>query len=366
MPASAAASEPRRVHRAAGRPARPARVTRQRRRGARRPGRLAFEPDPAVLRIIRSARDRGTRTALFTNNGPLLEQALGAELSAVGDVFDQLVFSWRLGVTKPDPEAFERATAALGATPAGSSSWTTAKPTSTPPERPAGAPTASRTALDLQAALATSAADRRAGAPDACGVRTRWPSERARLRPWTNRAANRAASRSSTMHGLPQRVIREPSAEERVLQAELDRIRAQELGTLAPTGAAPPGSQTGCSVAGRARRSRRVRRHHPPGPTGTAATPRATWTSGGGDLPGELATRGPADALGRAADEPLGTPADPGASGGSFAYLADAARTTRSRSRTTRAGPSPSWSTNATHPRELPISSQMRLRRCRS
>jgi HAD superfamily hydrolase (TIGR01509 family) len=80
---------------------------------------LAFEPDPAVLRIIRTVRDRGTRTALLTNNGPLLEQALGAELSAVGDVFDQLVFSWRLGVTKPDPESFERATAALGAAPDG-------------------------------------------------------------------------------------------------------------------------------------------------------------------------------------------------------------------------------------------------------
>ena len=35
----------------------------------------------------------------------------------MGDVFDQLVFSWRLGVTKPDPEAFDRATEALGVAP---------------------------------------------------------------------------------------------------------------------------------------------------------------------------------------------------------------------------------------------------------
>ncbi|WP_426571919.1 HAD family hydrolase [Aquihabitans sp. McL0605] len=75
---------------------------------------LAFEPDRAVLRLIRAAT---CRTALFTNNGPLLEAALRAELSDVGDAFDQLVLSHRLGVTKPEAAAFERATEALGAAP---------------------------------------------------------------------------------------------------------------------------------------------------------------------------------------------------------------------------------------------------------
>lgn len=75
---------------------------------------LAFEPEQPVLRLIRSTT---CRTALFTNNGPLLEAALAAELSDVGDAFDQLVFSWRLGVTKPNPTAFDRAAAELGVEP---------------------------------------------------------------------------------------------------------------------------------------------------------------------------------------------------------------------------------------------------------
>lgn len=75
---------------------------------------LAFEPEEPVLRLIRSAP---CRSALFTNNGPLLEAALSAELSDVGDVFDQLLFSWRLGVTKPNPTAFDRAAETLGVEP---------------------------------------------------------------------------------------------------------------------------------------------------------------------------------------------------------------------------------------------------------
>ena len=71
----------------------------------------AYEPVPAVVRLVRRLPQR---TALFTNNGPLLEAGLFAELSEVGDAFDELVFSWRLGAAKPDPEAFERAAATLG------------------------------------------------------------------------------------------------------------------------------------------------------------------------------------------------------------------------------------------------------------
>lgn len=75
----------------------------------------AFEPDPRVLRLLERATGP---TALFTNNGPLLEAALGHELDTVGAVFDRLLFSWHLGTTKPDPVAFERATEVLGVEPA--------------------------------------------------------------------------------------------------------------------------------------------------------------------------------------------------------------------------------------------------------
>jgi putative hydrolase of the HAD superfamily len=71
----------------------------------------AYEPVPAMLRAI--DRIEGP-TALLTNNGPLLEAALAEELAPVAQRFDHLLVSWRLGAAKPEPEAFERATAALG------------------------------------------------------------------------------------------------------------------------------------------------------------------------------------------------------------------------------------------------------------
>lgn len=77
---------------------------------------FAYEISPAVLRV--AAAHPGP-TALFTNNGPVMEAALGpnAPLAAVSSTFDHLVFSWRLQATKPDPEAFERAAAHLGVDP---------------------------------------------------------------------------------------------------------------------------------------------------------------------------------------------------------------------------------------------------------
>lgn len=74
----------------------------------------AFEPDQRVIKLIRTAR---CPTALFTNNGPLLEAGLVDELAEVGRTFEQVLFSWRLGATKPDQRAFERATERLAVDP---------------------------------------------------------------------------------------------------------------------------------------------------------------------------------------------------------------------------------------------------------
>jgi HAD superfamily hydrolase (TIGR01509 family) len=71
----------------------------------------AFEPDEDVLALVRSL-DRPA--ALFTNNGPILEDCLAHELDAVGSSFDQVLLSWRLGATKPASEAFVSATAEIG------------------------------------------------------------------------------------------------------------------------------------------------------------------------------------------------------------------------------------------------------------
>ena len=77
---------------------------------------FAYELSPAVLRV--AGRFPGP-TALFTNNGPLLEACVGpgGQLGAVGSTFDHLLFSWRLGAVKRDPEAFELAAAALDLPP---------------------------------------------------------------------------------------------------------------------------------------------------------------------------------------------------------------------------------------------------------
>lgn len=77
---------------------------------------FAYELSPVVLRV---AAQFAGRTAVFTNNGPLMEEALrhDHQLGAVSDTFDDLVLSWRLQAAKPDPEAYERAAAALAVDP---------------------------------------------------------------------------------------------------------------------------------------------------------------------------------------------------------------------------------------------------------
>ncbi|GAA3209406.1 HAD-IA family hydrolase [Dactylosporangium siamense] len=74
----------------------------------------AFRPDPAVIEVL--DRHRGDRVlALFTNNGPLEEQALTRRYPEVFARFDHLFFSYRLRHRKPDPAAFTAVSGRLGA-----------------------------------------------------------------------------------------------------------------------------------------------------------------------------------------------------------------------------------------------------------
>ncbi|RKN45002.1 HAD family hydrolase [Streptomyces hoynatensis] len=76
----------------------------------------AFRPDPRVYEILQP--HRGSRPfALFTNNGPLEEEALPRRYPAAFEGFGQLLFSHRLGRRKPDPAAFGAALRRLGAEP---------------------------------------------------------------------------------------------------------------------------------------------------------------------------------------------------------------------------------------------------------
>jgi FMN phosphatase YigB (HAD superfamily) len=74
----------------------------------------AFRPNPAVIDVL--DRYRGDRVlALFTNNGPLEEEALARRYPEVLARFDHLFFSHRLGRRKPDPAAFTAVAGHLGA-----------------------------------------------------------------------------------------------------------------------------------------------------------------------------------------------------------------------------------------------------------
>ena len=76
---------------------------------------LAFEPNDAIVERVRAA---SARRVLFTNNGPLLDACLAGPLRTLADAFDDVICSWHVRATKPDPLAFERAASRL-AVPAG-------------------------------------------------------------------------------------------------------------------------------------------------------------------------------------------------------------------------------------------------------
>ncbi len=77
---------------------------------------FAFEPNQEVLALIDSIRP-GVRTALLTNNGPVLQEALSSELPTVASKFDELFFACQIGHLKPDQRVFEHVTKSLDLAP---------------------------------------------------------------------------------------------------------------------------------------------------------------------------------------------------------------------------------------------------------
>ncbi|CAN5150898.1 HAD-IA family hydrolase [soil metagenome] len=71
----------------------------------------AFQPDRAVVELCTRAT---VPVTMFTNNGPLVEDALRHQLAGVTTIFEQLVFASHLGATKPDPASYSGAARALG------------------------------------------------------------------------------------------------------------------------------------------------------------------------------------------------------------------------------------------------------------
>jgi len=65
----------------------------------------AFIPDNAVCELVRRLHHP---SFAFTNNGPMLTDCLGHELTAVEQLFQRVICSWQVRARKPDPAAFER------------------------------------------------------------------------------------------------------------------------------------------------------------------------------------------------------------------------------------------------------------------
>jgi HAD superfamily hydrolase (TIGR01509 family) len=66
---------------------------------------LAFEPDPAVLALADALRTR-VRTALLTDNGPVLRDAMPMLFPEISSRFEPLLFSCELGYLKPTQDLF--------------------------------------------------------------------------------------------------------------------------------------------------------------------------------------------------------------------------------------------------------------------
>ncbi len=75
----------------------------------------AFEPDAPMLALVDQVA-RYTRTALLSDNPPLLHEALPEVLPAVAQRFDPCLFSYQFGACKPDAVLFAGALERLGAT----------------------------------------------------------------------------------------------------------------------------------------------------------------------------------------------------------------------------------------------------------
>jgi HAD superfamily hydrolase (TIGR01509 family) len=77
----------------------------------------AFTPDPEVIEIARMLRAHH-HTALLTNNGPVLLDALSHDLDIVGREFEHLFVSAMFGATKPSEAVFLGVVRALSVPPA--------------------------------------------------------------------------------------------------------------------------------------------------------------------------------------------------------------------------------------------------------
>lgn len=79
--------------------------------------RIAMEPDPAMLDLVK-ALARRTTVALLTNNGALLEETIDEAFPGLRPLFGtHAYFAWQFRTAKPDPAIFRALCKRLGTRP---------------------------------------------------------------------------------------------------------------------------------------------------------------------------------------------------------------------------------------------------------
>jgi len=76
-----------------------------------------IRPNTQLLRLLDDLRATGMKTAVLSNTIDIYREI--QERAGIGrnDGFDPVIYSWRVGLRKPDPRIFELALKELGATP---------------------------------------------------------------------------------------------------------------------------------------------------------------------------------------------------------------------------------------------------------
>jgi putative hydrolase of the HAD superfamily len=77
---------------------------------------LAFPVDDDLMALANRLQ---RRRAILTNNGPLLEECCRRNLVKLDPGLQPALFAWRLGATKPNREAYDRAALEIGVAPTG-------------------------------------------------------------------------------------------------------------------------------------------------------------------------------------------------------------------------------------------------------
>jgi putative hydrolase of the HAD superfamily len=76
----------------------------------------SYQINPQVDEVVKKVRQNGYKTAICTNNNPTRVRVLNEKLNFLAN-FDIQIYSYEIGVTKPDPKIYQALISASGCLP---------------------------------------------------------------------------------------------------------------------------------------------------------------------------------------------------------------------------------------------------------